>query len=59
LVLGGFHYPPAKVVFELKKLKVEKVVPSHCSGDEIREPFKKEFKENFIENGVGKIIEIK
>lgn len=58
LVLGGFHHPPKKVVYELKKLKVEKVAPSHCSGDEIRELFKKEFKENFIEIGVGKIIKI-
>ena len=58
LVLGGFHHPPKKVVYELKKLKVEKVAPSHCSGDEIRELFRKEFKENFIENGVGKIIKI-
>jgi len=58
LVLGGFHHPPKKVVSELKKLKVEKVAPSHCSGDEIRELFKKEYQNDFIENGVGKIISI-
>ncbi len=59
LILGGFHFPPPSVVKEFKDLGVEKVAPSHCSGDEIRELFKKEYKENFIENGVGKIIEIK
>jgi len=58
LVLGGFHHPPKKVVYELKKLKVEKVAPSHCSGDPIIEAFKKEYKENFIKNGVGRIIKI-
>ena len=58
LVLGGFHHPPKKVVSELKKLKVKKVAPSHCSGDEIRKLFKKEYQNDFIENGVGKIISI-
>ena len=58
LVLGGFHHPPKRVVSELKKLKVKKVAPSHCSGDEIRELFKKEYQNDFIENGVGKIISI-
>jgi len=58
LVLGGFHHPPEEVIYRLKKLEVEKVAPSHCSGDEIRELFRKEYKENFIENGVGKVIKI-
>jgi len=59
LVLGGFHFPPKRVVEEFKNLGVKKVAPSHCSGEEIREAFKEEYQENFIENGVGKIIEIK
>jgi len=58
LVLGGFHFPPAKIISEFKNLKVEKVAPSHCSEDKIRELFKQKYKENFIENGVGKIIKI-
>jgi len=58
LVLGGFHFPPAKIISEFKNLKVEKVAPSHCSGDKIRELFKQKYKENLIENGVGKIIKI-
>jgi len=40
-------------------LQVEKAAPSHCIGDLVREAFRKEYKENFIEYGVGKIIEIK
>lgn len=58
LVLGGFHHPPKEVVKKLKELGVEKVAPSHCSGDDIRELFKKEYQENFLEYGVGKIIKI-
>ena len=59
LVLGGFHHPPLSCVKEFKELGVEKVAPSHCTGDLAREAFRKEYKENFIEYGVGKIIEIK
>ena len=58
LVLGGFHHPPISCVREFRKLQVEKVAPSHCTGDLVREAFREEYKENFIEYGVGKIIEI-
>ena len=59
LVMGGFHHPPISCVKEFRKLQVEKVAPSHCTGDLVKEAFRKEYKENFIEYGVGKIIEIK
>jgi len=59
LVLGGFHHPPISCVKEFKELGVEKVAPSHCTGDSVREAFKEEYKEDFIEYGVGKVIEIK
>jgi len=58
LVIGGFHYPSANVVGEFRELGVQKVAPCHCSGDKIRELFKEEYKEDFIANGVGKIIKI-
>ncbi len=58
LVLGGFHHPPISCVKEFKELGVEKVAPSHCTGDLVREAFKREYEEDFIEYGVGKIIEI-
>ncbi|MCD6490408.1 MAG: MBL fold metallo-hydrolase [Thermodesulfobacterium sp.] len=58
LVVGGFHHPPISCVKEFKELGVEKVAPSHCTGDLVREAFRKEYKENFIEYGVGKIVEI-
>ena len=59
LVVGGFHHPSISCVKEFRKLQVEKVAPSHCTGDLVREAFRREYKENFIEYGVGKIVEIK
>jgi len=59
LVLGGFHHPPISCVKEFKELGIEKVAPSHCTGDSVREAFREEYKEDFIEYGVGKVIEIK
>ena len=64
LVLGGFHLSGASdselksIISDFKKLGVQKVAPCHCSGDRCRELFKEEYKENFIENGVGQIIKI-
>jgi len=58
LILGGFHHPPLSCIKEFKELQVEKVAPSHCTGDLVREVFRKEYKENFIEYEVGKIVEI-
>ena len=58
LVVGGFHHPPVAIVKEFRKLGVEKVAPSHCTGDLVREAFKKEYGKNFIEYGVGKTIKI-
>ena len=65
LVLGGFHLFQASdselrdIINSFKELSVQKVAPCHCSGDRTRELFKQEYKHNFIENGVGKTIEIK
>lgn len=64
LVFGGFHLGGASdselrnIIKDFRKLGVQKAAPCHCSGDRCRELFKEEYKDNFIENGVGKIIEI-
>jgi 7,8-dihydropterin-6-yl-methyl-4-(beta-D-ribofuranosyl)aminobenzene 5'-phosphate synthase len=64
LVLGGFHLTNTsdaklyKIIDDFKKLGVKQVAPCHCSGDRCRSLFQQAFEENFIENGVGKIIEI-
>lgn len=64
LVMGGFHLAGAgdsrlkEIVKSFRELGVKEVAPCHCSGDRTRELFKEEYKEDFISNGVGKVIEI-
>ncbi len=64
LVIGGFHLSSARdsklreIINSFRKLEVEKVAPCHCSGNRCRELFEQEYKDNFVSNGVGKIIEI-
>jgi len=59
LVLGGFHLawtPDARVreiVDAFKKLGVQYVGPSHCTGDDAEAIFKTEFGKNFIQTGAG------
>ena len=64
LVLGGFHLgsTPDKeirqIIVELKNLGVKKIAPCHCSGDRARQLFKESFGEDYLENGVGRIINL-
>lgn len=62
LVMGGFHLSGASdskltsIIREFRNNGVQKVAPSHCSGDRCRELFKNEYQTDFIESGVGKIF---
>ena len=64
LVLGGFHLgskSEAKIeniIDNFQRLGVQKVAPCHCSGEVATRLFKEAYNEDFIRNGVGKIIEI-
>jgi len=64
LVMGGFHlkdnaiYQVREVAERLNKLGVQKVAPSHCSGNLALKYFESKFGRNFISSGVGKRIEI-
>lgn len=58
LVVGGFHNPNIECVDRFRELGVVKVAPSHCTGDLIRDAFRDEYGENFIEYGVGKMLTI-
>ena len=64
MVLGGFHLGTAsevelkQIVEQFRKIGVEKVGPCHCSGERCRKLFLEEYGADFIEVGVGKIIEI-
>jgi len=64
LVLGGFHLSGASdselrgIINDFRELEVEKVTPCHCSGERCRELFEEKYGDDFIANGIGKIIEI-
>ena len=64
LIMGGFHlYAESKqqieaIVDELKKLGVKKVAPSDCTGKEATELFRKAWGNNFLEGGLGAVIEV-
>jgi 7,8-dihydropterin-6-yl-methyl-4-(beta-D-ribofuranosyl)aminobenzene 5'-phosphate synthase len=64
LVLGGFHLSGISetelhdIIRAFRELGVEKVAPCHCSGNRIRELLSEEYQNDYIENGVGAVINI-
>ncbi len=62
LVFGGFHLQgksdeeASAIVSEFKTLGVLKVGPTHCTGHRAIELFKKEYGDDFVQMGVGKVI---
>jgi 7,8-dihydropterin-6-yl-methyl-4-(beta-D-ribofuranosyl)aminobenzene 5'-phosphate synthase len=61
-VMGGFHLSGESndslenIVSDFKKLGVQYVGPCHCSGDNARQVFKREYQHKFIPVGVGTVI---
>ena len=62
MVFGGFHLAGfleaeiEEITARFRALGVEKVGPCHCSGDNCRIIFAKEYKDDFIKTGAGKEI---
>ena len=62
LMVGGFHLLNAsetelqEVIEELASLGVQRVAPSHCSGERARSLFKRAYGERFLESGVGRVL---
>ncbi len=62
LVLGGFHLGAKNrqdisgIVCDFRILGVEHVGPTHCSGDDARNEFEKEYGISYIRCGVGRVI---
>jgi 7,8-dihydropterin-6-yl-methyl-4-(beta-D-ribofuranosyl)aminobenzene 5'-phosphate synthase len=62
-VTGGFHLGGKgkneleDILRVFRKLNVKYVGPCHCSGDLARQLFKKEYRDNYIHVGVGRIIQ--
>ena len=65
LLMGGFHLGGQplgelpRVAAELQKLGVHKVAPSHCTGEAARKLFRERWGRNFIDSGVGAVIELR
>jgi 7,8-dihydropterin-6-yl-methyl-4-(beta-D-ribofuranosyl)aminobenzene 5'-phosphate synthase len=64
LLMGGFHLGGTSdsgirtIIQRLKTLGVKKVAPSHCTGDKAIALFRQQWQDNFIEGGLGAVIEI-
>jgi 7,8-dihydropterin-6-yl-methyl-4-(beta-D-ribofuranosyl)aminobenzene 5'-phosphate synthase len=64
LLMGGFHLSGKSnneiltIIQRLKTLGVRKVAPSHCTGDKATRLFREAWGDNFIEGGLGAVIEV-
>jgi len=62
--MGGFHLAGMsnagirETIRMLKKIGVKKVAPSHCTGEKAITFFREAWGDNFLEGGVGAIIEL-
>jgi 7,8-dihydropterin-6-yl-methyl-4-(beta-D-ribofuranosyl)aminobenzene 5'-phosphate synthase len=64
LLMGGFHLGGMtsaqiqQIIHALKALGVKKVAPSHCAGERALSMFRDAWGEDFLQGGVGAIIEV-
>jgi len=64
LAIGGFHLSVASrqaikdIIAEFRWLGVQKVAPCHCTGKLAIGMFAAEYGEDFIEVGVGMVLDI-
>lgn len=65
LVFGGFHLVSKseaevrEIIRQFKELGVQRVGATHCTGDLAIGMFKQAYEENFVQMGVGRVIQIK
>ncbi len=64
MAIGGFHLlsknddEVKNISLKLKDIGVEKVVPTHCTGKKAFKIFKKVYKENCLQGGIGSSFEL-
>jgi 7,8-dihydropterin-6-yl-methyl-4-(beta-D-ribofuranosyl)aminobenzene 5'-phosphate synthase len=64
LLMGGFHLGGSsdaevqEIIHRLRTLGVRKVAPSHCTGERATEMFRDEWGSDFLEGGLGAVIEV-
>ena len=62
LVMGGLHLSDKSaaeirsILSDLRQLGVQRVAPSHCTGDQALAMFAAEYGDNFIRSGAGRIF---
>ncbi len=63
LLIGGFHLLEIAdkkklkaIIAELRQLGVERVMPTHCTGNVAIDMFRVEFGKNYLDGGVGRTI---
>jgi 7,8-dihydropterin-6-yl-methyl-4-(beta-D-ribofuranosyl)aminobenzene 5'-phosphate synthase len=62
MVVGGFHLlhlsddEVRKVIAELKELGVDRVAPTHCTGERAIEIFRQEYGDGFTRGGTGRVL---
>ncbi|MBN1423119.1 MBL fold metallo-hydrolase [Candidatus Fermentibacteria bacterium] len=65
MVYGGFHLRShseaqvKEIIREFRELGVEKVGPTHCTGDQAIALFKQEFGSDFLRMGVGRVVAVR
>ena len=63
-MLGGYHLRSTgpdqlrALIAEFRRLGIEKVAPTHCTGDPAIEMFAAEYGDDFIRAGAGLVIDI-
>jgi 7,8-dihydropterin-6-yl-methyl-4-(beta-D-ribofuranosyl)aminobenzene 5'-phosphate synthase len=64
LLMGGFHLGATSdaeiraIIRRLQALGVKKVAPSHCTGDNAIRLFRDAWADDFLEGGLGAVIEV-
>ncbi len=64
LVMGGFHLGSAskrrvnRIISDFRDLAVRRVAPCHCTGQQAINMFASAFGEDYIKNGVGRVITV-
>ena len=63
LLAGGFHLLEMAdknklqaIIAELRQLGVQRILPTHCTGDVAIDLFRTEFGETYLDGGVGRTV---
>lgn len=64
LVVGGFHLAEKSqeeiegIISDFRALGVQRVTPTHCTGEKAIQMFADAYGNDYVEGGVGRVIEV-